>query len=1355
MGANEVSQIQRLSALAIISLFVATSAAGAASEPGVAHYQPPAEATPWPAATPTADPSSAEAELMPLAASSSSSDPIFGRGIDPSTFTATYYNGPRISGTNFTEPYLEPIDWIRTCFGDPFPWEACELHPDLDEGGNYGVRWQADLIVPMDGTYTFLVEMLDNAVKLFVDEALIVDAGWNFPGPDTIGPQNTVALSAGAHELRIDYAQDTPAAAFLTLAWAGPGFSFEVIPLFVPYDCTPVEAQLSLAAQVVRAVVPGQNFCGNSFEELVVIPTERSGEAAFELFADLASNARSEVNFSTMSWHFDQTPSQMIVDSPGEIFLEGVRELYLRVVANQGDYPLGMKVRILLGLEHYALGRSGASFGADLRTAVLENLRDLGIPLLDSTYGWELQVAAYRDSSPFGFVDFVPTELRESHHSHAKLLVVDNAIAMAVGYNMEHIYLDASEFSTGTDSPFHDMGILVAGPVATETRNAFDDLWNLARGLCEPTPFSTYFPVPPNLGTCTEYFTGALPPVSGLVATGSDNAFSLFRRAKFPEDLSDEELAEANDAIVAAIAAAQSEANIMRPRLMESSSGGPLLPYSDAMKTAIVQNGAVVRLLLSAFLPDYAANLIGVRLLHQELTGLGLDEMFQPRVATPHGLGIHTKALSVDGDLLIVGSHNFDPGSWPPPEDLRGLDLAEYSIAVDSQAAIQEFNAHFLDQWNSGSELLVISFPSQLEEFFDEAFDEIGLLLPGIYNGGLFTNGPVRLIGAGSQESIIDCGGQGTGLTINESDVVVSNLWIRNCSIGIQLVDISPASLENIRISRVVFEDNTRHLSVLGDFPGSPVSFNIENNTFVGGSIGVELSIADQQPDPSGIRNNIFQHVAFPISILQGDGSNTEFAFNLFNGCEFDDCSTNWLSGTLGAGSTAHDNMFDIDPAFENQFASDFRLRFDSPAIDAADSRVLDLVPDMEGLWVVLEGDGEEGLSIDMGAFEAETPGTNHSPHADADGPYIANEGDPVLLSASGSTDPDFDQLTYTWDFDRNLIWDISNSTDPDAVFVWTDDFSGQAVLKVDDEGGRFDEDFAEVQILNVAPTVDAGPDLELLIGQQVEFLGSFDDPGSADTHTLEWDFGDGGSASGSLTPSHIFTSAGIYEVSLTVTDDDGGIGTDTLVVRVSAANTVVIEAARDSFLRPGNKNTNEGANPGLSIKESGTGREVVVGFDLSGVTFEGLVSATLVLTIDSTAPPGNWGPAGHPIDVHRLIVDWVEGNGKNSEIPSSEWYRGDGAGITWNCATDSDIANQNSDCNPTWNGGDYVQTATDSALHLNGMVGEVQWNITEDVLAGADSWLLRRAPGGGGSVLYVSSEGNGPGPKLILEYAP
>ncbi len=1348
MGPNRTGQIYRLLAL-IIFVFVATNAASAASEPGDAYNQPPPEPTFWPTATPTADPNSPESQPTPLGTLSLSGAPIVGRGIDLSTFTATYYNGPRISGTNFTEPYLEPIDWVRTCFGDAFPWEACELHPGLEEGGNYGVRWQGQLIVPMDGTFTFLVEMLDNAVMLFVDQVLVVDHGWNFPAPDTIGPRNIIALSAGTHDLRVDYAQDTPAAAFLTLAWAGPGFPFEVIPLFVPYDCTPFEAQLSAAAQAVREVVPNQNFCNNSFEELVIIPTGRPGEAAFELFADLASNARSEVSFSTMSWDFDKTPSELLLDSPGEIFLDGVRDLYLKVLTQPENYPLGMRVRILLGLEHYAF----RAIVFDLRTAVLENLRDLGVPLLDSSVGWELQVAVYRDSDPFAFLDFIPTEVRDSHHSHAKLIVVDNAIAMAVGYNMEHIYLDASEFSTGVDSPFHDMGILVTGPVAIETTKAFNDLWNLARGYCQPPPSSTYFPVPANLATCAEYLTEALPPVSGFVAIGSDNAFSLFRRAPFAEDQTDLGVVEADEAIVAAIAAAQVEANIIRPRLVESGSGGQLLPYSDAMKAAIVQNSAVVRLLLSAHWTDDVVNLQGVRVLHQELRSLGLHGNFQPRVAAD--AGIHAKALSVDGDLLIVGGHNFDPGSWPPTDDASGLDLAEYSIAVDSPTAIQEFNAYFFDQWNSGSEPVTIAFPSQLEEFFDQALDEIGLLLPGIYDGGLITDGPVKLIGAGPQESIIDCGGQGTGLTINESDVVVSNLWIRNCSVGIKLVDISPASLENVRISRVVFEDNTRHVSVLGDFPGSPVSFSIEHNTFVGGFVGVELSVIDQQPDLSGIRNNIFQHVAFPVSILQGDGSNTEYAFNLFNGCEFDDCSTNWIDGTLGVGSTVHDNVFDIDTAFENQFASDFRLRFDSPAIDAGDPAVLSLLPDMEGLWVVLEGDGEEGLSIDMGAFEAETPGMNQSPHADAGGPYTANEGDPVLLSASGSTDPDFDQLMYTWDFDRDLIWDITNASDPDAIFVWTDDFVGQAILKVDDEGGRFDEDFADVVILNVAPSVDAGQDLFVQVGQEVEFLGSFSDPGATDTHTIEWDFDDGGSASGSLAPSHIFTAAGTFDVSLVVTDDDGGSGTDTLIVQVSAADTVVIEASMDSFLRPGNKNTNEGANPGLSIKESGTGREVVVGFDLSGVSLQGLVRATLVLAIDSNAPPTNWGPAGHLVDAHRLIVDWVEGNGKNSEIPPSESYRGDGAGVTWNCPIDTEIADQDADCNPTWNGGDYDPTVTDSVLHSNGIAGEVLWDVTADVLAGADSWLLRRSPGGGGNVLYVSTEGTRPGPRLVLESAP
>ena len=67
-------------------------------------------------------------------------------------------------------------------------------------------------------------------------------------------------------------------------------------------------------------------------------------------------------------------------------------------------------------------------------------------------------------------------------------------------------------------------------------------------------------------------------------------------------------------------------------------------------------------------------------------------------------------------------------------------------------------------------------------------------------------------------------------------------------------------------------------------------------------------------------------------------------------------------------------------------------------------------------------------------------------------------------------------------------------------------------------------------------------------------FTGSFTESGVNDTHTIEWDFGDGsGDSSGTLSPSHDYSGSGLYTVTLTVTDDDGGTGSDSLVVTVVA----------------------------------------------------------------------------------------------------------------------------------------------------------------------------------------------------------
>jgi PKD repeat protein len=80
---------------------------------------------------------------------------------------------------------------------------------------------------------------------------------------------------------------------------------------------------------------------------------------------------------------------------------------------------------------------------------------------------------------------------------------------------------------------------------------------------------------------------------------------------------------------------------------------------------------------------------------------------------------------------------------------------------------------------------------------------------------------------------------------------------------------------------------------------------------------------------------------------------------------------------------------------------------------------------------------------------------------------------------------------------------------------------------------------------------VYAGEDQSTFEGTTVFFSGNFTDPGWLDTHTIHWDFGDGHTATGTLTPSHAYGDNGVYNVTLTITDDDGGVGFDYILIFV------------------------------------------------------------------------------------------------------------------------------------------------------------------------------------------------------------
>ena len=129
--------------------------------------------------------------------------------------------------------------------------------------------------------------------------------------------------------------------------------------------------------------------------------------------------------------------------------------------------------------------------------------------------------------------------------------------------------------------------------------------------------------------------------------------------------------------------------------------------------------------------------------------------------------------------------------------------------------------------------------------------------------------------------------------------------------------------------------------------------------------------------------------------------------------------------------------------------------------------------------------------------------------------------------------------------------------------------------------------DTMPVIVSNVAPTVDAGPDQEILAGQFVVDIATFSDPGfdnppaaTAEDFTSNIDWGDGSPGdTGTITETpgsegidttgdggtHRYLLPGVYTVVVTVCDDDGGCDSDTRVVTVRAIVLLIDEDSIDN----------------------------------------------------------------------------------------------------------------------------------------------------------------------------------------------
>jgi len=266
-----------------------------------------------------------------------------------------------------------------------------------------------------------------------------------------------------------------------------------------------------------------------------------------------------------------------------------------------------------------------------------------------------------------------------------------------------------------------------------------------------------------------------------------------------------------------------------------------------------------------------------------------------------------------------------------------------------------------------------------------------------------------------------------------------------------------------------------------------------------------------------------------------------------------------------------------------------------------------------------------------------------------ADGPDANSSIDPLIKEVPA----DGEYREYYFDFRDNFVQFDGQPADPSDV--------AEVVLLVNDGGsldalGRSDSFTGTVLVDRLArradiPGEDDGGNTaptarfsfepsEPEVGETIEFTDESTDDGSITAR--EWDFDDGTTDTGEM-PTHTYDSTGDYNVSLTVTDDEGATDTSTQTVSVTDGDDggtsdfrgdddgdgrIIFDDFEDG-LQDGEYFTFQGQGAGIGLAESGD------------VPMESDGSTALEVTIDGAEDGfAGFGKDSDGIDVSDLGDD-------------------------------------------------------------------------------------------------------------------
>ncbi|MHA2432510.1 MAG: PKD domain-containing protein [Candidatus Thorarchaeota archaeon] len=211
-----------------------------------------------------------------------------------------------------------------------------------------------------------------------------------------------------------------------------------------------------------------------------------------------------------------------------------------------------------------------------------------------------------------------------------------------------------------------------------------------------------------------------------------------------------------------------------------------------------------------------------------------------------------------------------------------------------------------------------------------------------------------------------------------------------------------------------------------------------------------------------------------------------------------------------------------------------------------------------------------------------------------------------VEFDGSKSYDSDGMIVSYAWDFGDGSV---ASTAQPRHTFTQTGEFT--VSLTVTDDDSESGVATVTVVVVNQPPNANAGLDQSVFTGTNVRFQatpGSFDPDGTIVSY--DWNFMDGSTGTGEA-PLHAYGVAGTYYVTLTVTDNDGGVDTDTVVITVERPKPpdLAISAENMTFLTNG-----EDVILSLTIHNSGD-------IDTSSVSFEVFDEVSTWLSVRHRTP--------------------------------------------------------------------------------------------------------------------------------------